>query len=268
MNYLEDSLNVLVKQLAYLDGTRHHITAYFKKYIDDYLSSWDFSKVAKPKFLLFTNFVIEDISDGRRTGARKIYPTGEGYSVDIETRKNDEDLLNLFYGFIISQGYEAFETFLKKILNAYFTNNPSETERILAVDNTQLKKALEKGGKNNRKYFQYISSLSIDFLSVQKSNNIELDLDEWFELFSEVRHSFTHRNGRVIKSDYDCITLLNRKKFSTFFPVINKGKTEYYLIGNKQCEWILHLEGEFAFQVFKTLSIIKDLDWKVLKNMN
>ncbi len=259
----------------------------------EFLENCEKSNLKKPSVALFSILIISDITGPTDKEWEYNYPTSSDYIVDFENYENKTyDLTIQFSHFIVAQSYEAFETYLKDILASFFSIRPEIGFEIIAKykkqDNpfnrffkmigliklrNQDSKKMDWGqeirkipsGTNNEVLFKILRSITKKICDLEVNNNKELDLKTWYKQFSIVRHSVTHANGTLQKSIYNCI--YRRDVFDSYFPSIVDEHFCKLAIDRNHAYCICKLITEYAFQIFKFLSIEVGEDWMILKNM-
>jgi hypothetical protein len=106
--------------------------------------------------------------------------------------------------FILSQCYETFESFLKRILVKYIESNPDKIELIpkykyfyeSSLSASEFINNLQRQGKNNRILFWVIRKFSEDFGKIETDNFYKLKFNIWFDLISDIRHIIVHQRLR------------------------------------------------------------------------
>lgn len=164
----------------------------------------------------------------------------ENYEVEMDKMKSRENLINF------AQSFEVFQGFLKDCLT-------QKNEKILRSDlkfnDKILQRLTEEGG--------------VTFNNSSNKNNNNYNFKVLFNICVELRHSITHSNGiieknKIIKDKY------SEKLFNHIMPEakIEKSKIILYMpfISFRRNMKILN---EFAFQLYKILSIESGLDYKL-----
>lgn len=290
---MQNTLNKFFNRIAFLRGSLYHMELNITRDAKEFLENWEKSNLKKPSVALFSTLIISDITGPTDKGWGYNYQTSSDYIVDFENYKNKTyDLTIQFSHFIVAQSYEAFETYLKNILASFFSIRPEIGFEIIAKykkqDNPFTRffkmigliklrnkdsKKMDWGqeirkiplGTNNEVLFKSLRSITKKICDFEVNNNKELDLKTWYKQYSIVRHSITHANGTLQKSRYNCIA--RRDVFDNYFPSIVDEHFCKLAIDRNHAEYICKLITEYAFQIFKFLSIEVEEDWMILKNM-
>ena len=148
------------------------------------------------------------------------------YTHEVTTKnlsKTLEDLNIEFSNFCISQCYEAFETFLKDIITIKLLDNPTfalKIDKVIDTTNFEIcRKSIDsirtKNDHHNAKLFKILRRLNKEI-----SENIDLHLkgfDDWYIVFSEIRHSIVHSNSMIKKSLTENWSTYQKELLNDFF---------------------------------------------------
>ena len=104
----------------------------------------------------------------------------------------------------------------------------------------------------------------------EKENNKDVNLNDWYQVTSLIRHKITHSNNEILKTDRDFKNLSHNQKsyFEEFFLFEENDESFVINVNRKICKHNLDLLVEYAFLIFKSISIKSNFDWKILKNMD
>lgn len=251
-------LDEFFKKLLYYRHISGKINKVFQKDIQEY--------TAEKATLHFTSaLVISDWTGPTDNGWEINFHTGivaettkDKYETEI--KKISSRQLCLLY----AQSFESFESFLKDCLYEKLRHNdilreytisllpknqrPSfSRERMPSGDN--LFKVLKKTGGESFKKFT-------------SENNINIKFSELWTILSEVRHSITHKESFI-----ESVLVNKSNHHSEIFRYLfdSKDFSENLLLielDYKKFEKLIKRFSEFAFQVFKVLSIEEQFEWK------
>lgn len=275
MNYLEEPLKSLFRNIEYSQGYLNHLYNDLNKYEEIITQQIN----EKKKFLKGTRLVISDLT-GETDNNWEInyYVQTEGYFVDSENYKlRNQEIYNVVALNLIAQSYETIERFLKEILKEYFKNNEqiaAETigrvNFILNRRNVDWNSTINKldQGVNNKGLLKIIRTLSNDFAGIEINNLENVNLVEWLEMISIVRHSIVHSSSIIKNNQMNKLTGQMKNYLERYFEIQEgeSGSLILRTIPTKQTK-LFKFICEYAFQIFKSLSISLDLEWKVLFNM-
>lgn len=276
MNYLEQPLqNVLTKielNQGYLNHIAHDLDQFNKKLVSELNSEL--------KFLKGTKLVISDLTGETENGWEINFPTNTpGYLVTSENylEKNLE-IFSIVSLNLTVQNYEAIERFMKDIFIVYFKHNELLAKETigkinLRYDRDQINwrqtiQQLNKG-VNKKSYLEILRELSPEFKVGEQKNLHNINLKDWFEMISLVRHSIVHSNSIIKNEEANKLSTNMKENLNNFFNICNKanGSIQVTLDVYKQ-KRLFKFFAEYCFFVFKSLSNSLELDWKILKYMN
>jgi hypothetical protein len=279
MNNYQNTIETLFSRISILHGTLYHLEYALTNYSNFLKKKFEESKEELPDFLLGTKMVICDLTGPTDNGWNYYYPISPNHTVtfsnnDYETKK----IINRESSFVFAQGYEAFSVFIKNILVEYFKLNPKEAIdfKIISSDidiediNWFITIRELRTGNNNKELFKILHKINPDLSDSEIINNKDLNLKDWYQVISFVRHKITHSNNQVLKTDKDFRNLSKNQKdyFKMFFIVEENNEKLIINLNREICRNNLYLIAEYAFLIFKSLSTKSKYDWKILKNMN
>jgi len=275
MNPIAKPIEHFFSQIATLQGTLYHIDSALSKYSKLYLEQTETIKDKIPDFALGTNLIISDITGPTDNGWEFNYPTYGQHQVKLSEYEKEVDLLiKRETGYTLSQAYEVFSSFLKSQIRDFLKARP-EFIRSFTGKKLEVASQLQKGirevrtGKNNKELFNILKLLSPKLELSKESNNKNLNLSIWYECFSFFRHSYVHVGGKFSSRESDLVKLSEGGKeyLKHFFPYIVDNENCRFQIERKIGDNNLKLISEYAFLIFKELSIVIEEDWMILKDM-
>ncbi len=221
-----------------------------------------YSDVSPEHLISASALVISDITGVTDNGWDINFHTGISKSV-FANGFNDEvaRLISVECCYVLAQSFEALEKLFKNFvyekckLDDFFSED-IKTEKINPQDRVtypggeSLLKLIRKATKEN-------------FNSYSESNNYRLKFSVFWKTISELRHAVTHsqniiKNEKIFKSnDYTNLA----RHFASFNP-INENESEI-LLDYKKIDRLIKSIAEFAYQVFKILSIERGFEWKI-----
>jgi hypothetical protein len=279
-NPLEKPLEELFSQLNILNGLLFHLKGQLNTFKKSFNEMVQASGRELSSIFTGSSLAIRDLTEFPAHGWAVYYPTGKFKSRGEENIRIADELLERESAWTISQGYEAFETFLKDMTSHYLHRNnqeadskklkkkgPSLAKQQLAPADLEYWRTFTRlAYRNNMDLIGYLRKLGPEIHDAEKYNNRVIDLFEWYSLAGEVRHAVTHsnmiiKNERMSSWDEGKLKLLNQ-----FFPG-NSTDAGYALkICRDNAESNLVLFSEYGFAVFKSLSKAKNYYWNILKN--
>jgi hypothetical protein len=273
-NYLTESILTLFERLEYYKGSLFHLANDIEKYT---LSLIKNAKDKDVKFLKGSRLVISDFTGETDNGWEINFtlPTA-GYLVNTENYKErNTQLFQVVSSTIVAQSYEALVTFIKEILTFYFENNTQVAFETVGKANciwnrnkVNWRETVRKidTGVNYNGLLKIIRILSPEFKRAEKNNNTNIDLSSWFDMVSVVRHSIVHSESIIKNNEFNKLNKSKQEILSSFFEVeLHSGGSRKLLISKKHATYVIKFMCEYAFQVFKFLSISRELDWNILK---
>jgi hypothetical protein len=165
---------------------------------------------------------------------------------------------------LYAQSFESFERFLKDCLFERLGQDDNFRKSVITLlpknQNSSITRAKMPGGDHLFKALKKAGGASFkDFTS---KNNLNIKFKELWTVLSEIRHAITHNESMielklVNKSEYhsDIFNyLFNSKSVSDDFLLIELDYGKF--------EKLIKRFSEFAFQIFKLLSIEEHIEWK------
>lgn len=226
-----------------------------------------------------SSIVIRDLTEWPENGVAKYYSCGAPFSV-----KGEEyfELIKILMvretSWTISQAYEAFETFLKNILLILLSENPelldkkmfdkfkSNKKNLLhKTDFDFLKAYLDSYYKTNTLKFKYLRKICPDIYKGETKNNRAIDLNNWFAVVEEVRHSATHSNFIIKNNRMKDWSKANKAMLQKYFHGIESYYGYKLNVTIEDAKFSLILFSEYSFQIYKFLSISRGYDWNILQ---
>ncbi len=265
-------LNTLNGLLFTLDNQLSNFERLYRESISK--ASFDISMIFSGASL-----VIRDLTEQPNDGWARHYPSG-GFSAKGEGYFNTISvLLARESAWTVSQAYEAYEKFLKDILAILLVENQqlAEAKKVEKIESDKNSKNLTKADiafwrayvesnyRKNTDKLKLLRKICPDISNGETQNNRGINLIDWFAVVEELRHSATHSNfimktGRM-KNWSKARREILRKYFSG-----KKIEQGYQIdITKEDATFCLALFSEYAFQVYKFLSISRGYDWNILQ---
>ena len=228
-----------------------------------------------PKWLLLGSSIpFTDLTGETDEGWLKYRPSG-GFLVSgeqyIEAAKI---IVRRNSAWTVSQGYEAFETFLLDAAAAFLFANQGEADRKklhkfvtlarrdgLVPSHRRFWQSFVRRfyrGKDNAKILGLLRSIASDLADAERDNNRGLDLRRWYRAASIVRHAVTH-SDRAIEDPSGL------SEESTWFPCECRDGKRVLALDPKNAEQSLRTFAEYGFLVFKYLSQVQGYEWDILE---
>lgn len=247
----------------------------------------DYKKILKERFepikhkikqpIIATTLVIGDLTGNSDKGWKINFPTDFYFELRLEDIDYKIDLLIERESMRnIAFCYEVLEKFMYDITAKYlFTNRERYKDQIKRSFKTSedtldgYQQAIRNlKGKNNKEILSLLRKLSDHFSKAESKNNEGIDLKDWFEVFSRVRHGIVHSSFKLKKDIKQPLTIGQRKILNKYFPNEEQDKFYDLKIKKQHADKMLNLITEYGILIFKSLSIEGNYHWKVFKNMD
>jgi len=257
-NSYKKSLDQLFEKLLYYRHISGRINKVFQKEIEQYSSDTAIIHFASALIISDWTGPNENGWDINFHSGITTETTKDNYKSEIE--KIHSRQLCLLY----AQSFESFERFLKDCLFERLGQDDNFRKSVITLlpknQNSSITRAKMPGGDHLFKALKKAGGASFkDFTS---KNNLNIKFKELWTVLSEVRHAITHNESMielklVNKSEYhsDIFNyLFNSKSVSDDFLLIELDYGKF--------EKLIKRFSEFAFQIFKLLSIEEHIEWK------
>ncbi|UWX56355.1 hypothetical protein NYZ99_09205 [Maribacter litopenaei] len=251
-------LDLFFEKLLYYRHISGRIDKVFRKEIEVYSSD-------KAIMHFASALVISDWSGPTDNGWELNFHTGifaettkENYETEIKNISSRQRCL------LYAQSYESFERFLKDCLFDKLERDNEIKEYVISLlpknQNSIISRKTMPGGDKLFNVLKKVGGKTFKKFSI--SNNLDVKFKELWTILSEVRHAITHNEStielnKINKSDHHFAIfnyLFNSKKLSDNELLID--------LDFKKFEKLIKRFSEFAFQVFKIISIEEELEWK------
>lgn len=174
--------------------------------------------------------------------------------------KAGEELVKNWSSWTIAQSYEAFETFLRDTA-AYFFHAQRPQKSIgslqqipIDADNIDAWRSYFRERKwdpsNILKLFRHIEP---EIEKTEKHNILQLDIQQWFLIYTSIRHAITHSNSRLLRQDIKALSVSVEKILPAFFPGTWEEDTYYINCSQENAIKVIKLIGAYAFLIYKKL---------------
>ena len=192
-----------------------------------------------------------------------LFTPNYSYLITTDNLENEiKDVVSQHCCFAVSQAYEVFESFLIEILTEFLLNNQEKLKLIKFVsEDIILKETIRNMMKqnqrtNNKGLLSMIRKISPHFRKHESKNIYKVDMTQWFDLVSMIRHTLVH-NRQIISPKL--LAYLDTQKANAMFDRHFQRKK----IGNNVCVFleknitsdILNWLNAFAYFIFGSLSL-------------
>lgn len=178
-----------------------------------------------------------------------------------ENYKNEmTSVLSREFCLIYSQSYESLEKFFKDCVFFKANNDSNFREAIIASFKIkELNRENMKGGDVLYKAIKKMGKITLQRLS--RENNRKIKFGELLTVLSEVRHSITHSKSVINKSKINK-TQYHSQIFEFLFCYSEIDNEKFKIeLDFERFEFLIKKLAEFAFQIFKAISIEENLEW-------
>lgn len=207
-----------------------------------------------------TSLVIRDLTEQPKNGWPIYYPSGQFVSRGEAYIRISDVLVNRESAWTISQGYEAFETFIKDVTTLFLYKDSQY------ADIEFWGKLIRQSRKKNVEILKLLGEVAPELKKFEQKNNRNIDLTKWYKVVSEVRHASVHSNMLIKHKAMSSWSGSDKKLLAGLFQ--GRYTDDGYLleptIKNARCN--LTLFAEYAFLIFKCLSKLKNYNWEILQN--
>lgn len=271
-NEILSPLNTFLQRIAYLQGTLLHFEVALKSYSKNYNN-----KATINGHILGYRLIIGDLTGPSDNGWKITFPTDATHSVKLDELDNEiSGFIERETNYSLSQALESFSTFLKDILADYLEQNVKDAIKYKVILENDSTKNINWKSKirefnpwaNNDKLFKLLRKISTDFKNSELNNNSSINLKDWLKSYSFFRHKVIHSIGSfsTTDSDYENLNDNNIKYLKRFFHFKEKNGKLFFEINRQESYRNFELLAEYAFLIFKELSIELNQDWTIFDN--
>ena len=225
---------------------------------------------------------ITDLTDWPAGDWMTFFRSGSFQTAGKEYLNTLDDIISRNAGWTISQGYEAFETFLFNQAAAHLLTCPSlaDQESLQKFENKKKHQGTPRTdieywqrfvrfryrGDNNDKILSLLRSFACGIAEGEKNNTRTLDLVAWFEAIGEVRHAVTHADFLIKDDRLASWDQASRQLLFAHFPAGRDDAACGFRVrfDYKKAEVGLRGLAEYAFLIFKCISMTEGYDWQIL----
>ncbi|MDW3210126.1 MAG: hypothetical protein R8N23_09670 [Reichenbachiella sp.] len=187
------------------------------------------------------------------------YTGRENYATDIEY------LIFRECGLIYAQVFELLEKFIQDCLYEKALKNYDLRAQILNhfKPNQPISRAKMPGGENLFKLLKKAAPRY--YKNHSTSNNLNIDFKNFWCVISESRHALTHNRGYL-----QATKLKGHEQEKIFHQYFNniQFQSDFFIIqlDTENLTYLTKRISEFAFQIYKIISLEDGFDWKYLKD--
>lgn len=197
-----------------------------------------------------------------------LFAPNYSYLITTDNLENEiKDVISQQCCFTISQAYEVFENFLIEIITKFLLHNQEKlkllrfaTEDIILIKETIRTLVKQNQRTNNKGLLSMVRKISPHFRKYESNNIYKVEITQWFDLVSMIRHTLVH-NRQIISKQL--LNYLNTQRANEMFERHFQRKK----IGNNVCVFleknitsdILDWLNTFAHFIFTSLSMEANL---------
>lgn len=278
-NPLEPALTELFRRAHVLYGLLHVLSSQLDVTKKQLRAAIDKKVTELPTILTSVSLAVIDLTGKTDHGWPLNFAAGGFSAADAEYIEALDAVLARNASWAESQTYEAFETFLKDVLACFLTANPSEAKPAdLSKFNMDAKSSgltpasfeYWRGfvsyigrGRNNSGFFKLARRFAPNLSMAEESNQLGLNLPDWFAAASEMRHAVTHADFEVEPNRWDPLSQNQKTLLQLFFPCRIRNGKRMLAATVAKAEQAIRMFLQYAFTVFKFLSMSKSYDWDI-----
>jgi hypothetical protein len=276
VNPFLESCNELFAKLNVLYGLLFHLENQLNNFRKSLVHQLEKSGLGLSVMAAGSALVIRDLTEWPEDNWARYYPSGSFTSQGEKYLQVTDILLSRESAWAVSQAYEAFETFLKDITAVYLYNQPDNEDEDALKKNASIvkktdlkpseieywKRCVRLRYRSGAKVLEYLRRLAPEIARAEQDNNRAIDMSAWFEVVSEVRHATTHADLLIKSTRISTFSKTEDSLLKQYFPgnVVDVGyKLE---LNRKAAEKALSFFAEYAFLIFKYLSMRQGYNWQ------
>ena len=261
---------------------KNYLLPVLENYYEEILSIESKLSVSKTLLEIGAKKIKEENQDGREfftaitsyrdisliNAQENLFTPNYNYLIFFSTLDDEvQKIVNERCCYAVAQSYEALESFFIDILTEYFFLNQEKLLilKLVEVSNplirNEIRVILKRNQKDNNKGLIHITrKLSDHFREYEFKNIYGINITQWFDLISKIRHILVH-NRQVISADF--LEYIRETKatlmFDQFFKRKQIGKNVCIYIEINTAGEIIHWLNGFAHFIFKSLSLSLEL---------
>lgn len=168
---------------------------------------------------LTSNFILNDLKAKTLQESKQIF-LGNSYGADNKNASEQiKSNINFYFSLSLSYSYEVFEIYIRRLLRI-IEHHDSNTIINNIVNSDLRDQSVTKSinnlkSSNNDTYFKIIRRILPEVARIEQKNCRSTNLSEWYQAFSNYRHSVTH--GNLICSNDKYIKY--KRLTDRYFPV-------------------------------------------------
>jgi hypothetical protein len=250
----------LLRRLKTLNGFIHLLAHQLNIFQKTSIKSFEEKDVDSSKVFAGFALIIPDLSTPDNQHFLNHVHGGAYVKKGDEYFKAGEELVKNWSSWTIAQSYEAFETFLRDIA-AYFFRAQRPQKPIgslqqipIDTDNIDAWKSYFRERKwDPSNILNLLRLIEPEIEKTERHNILRLDIQQWFSIYTSVRHAVTHSNSRLMRQDIKASAASIEEILPAFFPGSWVEDTYYINCSQENAINIIKLIGAYAFLIYKNL---------------
>lgn len=174
-----------------------------------------------------------------------------------------EKIINERCCYAVSQSYEALENYFIEILTEYLFFNQEKLIELKLIEiqipliRIEIREIIKKNQKiNNKGLLHILRKLSSHFREFEFKNIYGVNITQWFDLVSMIRHTLVHNRQVISPALLDYIKEQKANlMFGQFFKRKHIGKSVCIYIEMNTASDLINWLNTFAHFIFKSLSL-------------
>jgi hypothetical protein len=214
---------------------------------------------------------ISDLTASPALRVRGWYPVGSLIARGEQYLDASDSLLSRENAWTVSQAFEAFETFLKDLCAHLLVSHPECVHIIGAripdrgqFDLLRMKDAVRRLRWSTLDFTKAFGRISPLLVQSEVNNNRDISIPDWHSAFAEVRHAATHANFIIRSARMSRLGPGAKSMLPKMFAGAESDEGYVLSVTVDQAKSALERTGEYAFLIFKCLSIEVGSEWDIL----
>lgn len=255
-NYLSPILHEYFQQILQIEARLAVSTSFLASRRDQLLSDGSGNRTLIGSITSYRD--LSQIQGGDNLGSPAC-----SYQVKTDNLSDEVDIIiSQQCCYAATQWYEVFESYLISMISEYLHHHQYRLrevklkgERILLLKETIRHMVKKAQGTNNKGLLSMMRKLSGHFKQYEHNNIFSVDISQWFDLYSMIRHTLVHNRQVVSNRLLDYIN--TRKSNELFEQHFKKRKVDQEVciyLEKDSAGNITHWLNTFAHFIFVSLS--------------
>jgi hypothetical protein len=258
MNPYQEHIEFLFSRILEL----RHICSHLSSVLNDSIRKIETN--ANIKFISGSSLIISDWTEPQDSKWEINYHTGVSKITFKENYKEEvKKIISIECCYAFAQTFEALEEYLKDCVFLRMKQNQKFQETVQNKHPKNNSRENLPGGDNLFKLIK--KAFGNNFVEITRQDEQKIRFTEFWCILSEIRHCIVHSKSviklsKINKSDYHHVIFNSFFDFAKYENDLIQIELDYEKLDN-----LLKNISEFAFQIFKLLSIQENFDWQILK---